>query len=127
MTRNLSGVIARVAWLLLATLAGAGFAFLSLETLGVALVLLVPLFFLVRRSELDSPRPTIAFSAGYVVAIGYFAFFTEGFVSDGRVNWAGLAFMGCFECVGLATLLFGFVGLRIARTRLARTGYQGAG
>src|SRR5580658_1679894 len=42
MTRNLSGVIARVAWLLLATLAGAGFAFLSLETLGVALVLSRP-------------------------------------------------------------------------------------
>jgi hypothetical protein len=89
--------------------AGAGFAFLSLETLGVALILLVPFFIFARRSASDAALPIAAFGIGYVIAIGYFFLVTSGFVIDGRVDWVGAAFTGCFACVGLAIVMFGIV------------------
>jgi 4-amino-4-deoxy-L-arabinose transferase-like glycosyltransferase len=90
---------------------GFGFAFMSLETLGIALILLVPAFFIARRSELDSPALTIAFAIGYIVALSYFALVTSGFVNQERVDWGGLAFIGGFACIGVAVLLIGLARL----------------
>ncbi len=94
----------------MAVAVGAVFAALSLETLGVALLLLIPVaVVLKRRATARLPLVTVTFALGYLIGIGFFAWRTSGIVGSDAINWGVAAYFGSLAAVGVVVLVVGLV------------------
>jgi hypothetical protein len=102
-------VTARVS-ALAALVTGAVLAFVSLETAGFAMLLLVPVgVALKRRRAARIPLLVVSFAVGYLLGIGFFAVETSGIVNGGSVDWGVAAYFASLAGVGVALLIVGTV------------------
>ena len=99
---------------------GAVLGFLSLETAGLAMLLLIPAgVVLKQRNAARIPLLIVTFAIGYLLAIGFFALRTSGILIVGGVDWGVAAYFASLAGIGVALLIAGTViGVR-ARTRRA--------
>jgi hypothetical protein len=106
---------------LAAVAVGAVLGLVSLETAGLAMLLLIPVgVVLKQRKAARTPLLMVTFAVGYLLAIGFFALRTSGILNGGGVDWGVAAYFAGLGGVGVALLIFGTViGVR-ARHRDAR-------
>lgn len=97
---------------------GAVLGFLSLETAGLVMLLLIlASVALKQRNTTRIPLLIVTFTVGYLLAIGYFALQTSGILNGGGVDWGVAAYFASLAGVGVALLIVGAVGGVRARHR----------
>jgi hypothetical protein len=104
---------------------GAGLAFLSLEVIGVPLLVVAMLigYRVGRRASIDSPLWTACFGVAFAGTVAFFALRTSGIFSGaantGTVPWFVFWFLfGCtLACGGFALLIRRLVSGTVARQR----------
>ena len=100
---------------------GAVVGLLSLETAGLALLLLIPAgVMLKQRDATQMSLLIVTFAVGYLLSIGFFAFRSSGILNGGGVDWGVGAYFASLACVGVALLIVGLVIAIRARHRGAR-------
>lgn len=100
---------------------GAVLGFLSLETAGLAMLLLIPAGMLLKqRNAARIPALMVTSAIGYLLAIGFFALRTSGLLNGDGVDWGTAVYFASLAGVGAALLIVGTViGVR-SRHRGAR-------
>lgn len=100
---------------------GAVLGFLSLETAGLAMLLLIPAGAVLKQTKAARiPLLMVTFAVGYLLAIGFFALRTSGILNSDGVDWGLAAYVASLAGVGVALLIVGTVIGVHARHRGAR-------
>jgi hypothetical protein len=89
---------------------GALVGLVSLETAGLAMLLLIPAgVVLKQRRAARIPFLMVTFAVGYLLAIGFFALRTSGILNGDGVDWGVAAYFASLAGVGVALLIAGTV------------------
>jgi hypothetical protein len=84
--------------------------FVSLETAGLAMLLLIPACVVLKqRQAARIPLLMVTFAVGYLLAIGFFALRTSGVLNGDGVDWGVAAYFATLAGVGVALLIVGTV------------------